>query len=319
MQKIVNIMAPVLGGTALMLGVAYGWTARDYRASEIEAAQTLAASSLASADRANAGLVVLRDQLKTATDTVAAQTAEIAALQARLEADPSAAAAAAPAEPDTQVADAGPLLGDPEKGAGIYRLCSSCHQLGEGAENRTGPHLNLIFGRRAGAIDGFKYSKGMERAFDDGLVWDAEHLDAYIENPKALISGTRMSFRGIKDAQDRHDLIAYLRQFSDNPQDIPESAPTMDAPEVELPPEILAIVGDKDYGEYLASECLTCHKRDGADDGIPSITFWPTEDFVIAMHAYKKKLRPHPVMQMMAGRLDDEEIAALAAYFAELE
>ncbi|MCP5038971.1 MAG: cytochrome C, partial [Rhodobacteraceae bacterium] len=57
---------------------------------------------------------------------------------------------------------------------------------------------------------------------------------------------------------------------------------------------------------------------DGSDEGIPAITGWPTEDFVIAMHAYKEKVRPHPVMQMMAGRLSNEEIAALAAYFVDL-
>ncbi|WP_425074959.1 c-type cytochrome [Sagittula sp. S175] len=211
------------------------------------------------------------------------------------------------------------LIGDAENGAKIFRKCTGCHQIGPGAENRAGPHLNGIFGRRAGAIEGFDYSASMERAHDDGLTWDRERLDAYIQNPRALISGTRMSFRGIKDAQDRHDVLAYLRSFTASPQDIPESAPTGIAREVELPPEILAIVGDRDYGEYLASECLTCHQRNGTDEGIPSIIKWHPDDFVVAMHAYKRKLRPHPVMQMMAGRLTDEEIAALAAYFATID
>lgn len=211
------------------------------------------------------------------------------------------------------------LLGDAERGEKLFRQCIGCHQIGVGAKNRIGPHLNGIFGRQAGILEGFDYSKSMERASADGMIWDYELLDAYIENPRILLSGTRMSFRGIKDAQERHDVLAYLRDFSANPQDIPEAAPTAIAREVELSPEILAIVGDVPYGEYLASECLTCHKRDGTDDGIPSIIKWPEEDFVIAMHAYKRKLRVHPVMQMMAGRLSDEEIAALAAYFATIE
>ncbi|SPF82055.1 c-type cytochrome [Pseudoprimorskyibacter insulae] len=210
-------------------------------------------------------------------------------------------------------------IGDATRGAQVYKKCSGCHQVGANAVNRTGPHLNGIYGRKPASVEGFFYSKGLERAAADGLEWDLEHLDAYLENPKALVSGTRMSFRGLKDPQDRHDVLAYLRQFSANPQDIPESAPTMVAREVELPPEILAIVGDPAYGEYLSSECQTCHQKDGSDKGIPSITRWPEEDFVIAMHAYKRKIRPHPVMQMMAGRLSDEEIAALAAYFKELE
>lgn len=103
---------------------------------------------------------------------------------------------------------------------------------------------------------------------------------------------------------------------ADNPRDIPEAPPTAEKGDYfELSEETLAIVGDPEFGEYLASECLTCHKSDGSYDGIPVITEWPAEDFVYAMHEYKEKLRPHPVMQMMASRLTDEEIAALAAYF----
>ncbi|MEP3918893.1 c-type cytochrome [Ascidiaceihabitans sp.] len=210
-------------------------------------------------------------------------------------------------------------LGDPEKGEKIFKKCTGCHQIGSGAVDKIGPHLNGIFGRQAATHDGYRYSKSMKRAGDDGLIWTAETLDAYLENPRALVSKTRMSFRGLKDAEDRANVLAYLRGFSDNPADIPEAEPTALATDHDIDPAILALEGDPEYGEYLASECLTCHRADGSADGIPSITLWDTEDFVIAMHAYKRKLRPHPVMQMMAGRLNDEEIAALAAYFKDLE
>ncbi len=212
------------------------------------------------------------------------------------------------------------LIGDAEKGEVIYRRCSGCHEVGAGADNGIGPELNGIFGRAAASEKhGYAYSKGLKRMGADGLIWEFATLDAYIENPKALVSGTRMNFPGLKNPQDRADVLAYLRSFSDMPQNIPESSPTAFAPEVTLPPEVLAIVGDRDYGEYLASECLTCHQTDGDNDGIPAIIGWPTEDFVIAMHAYKRQIRPHPVMQMMATRLSDEEIAAVAAYFATLQ
>ncbi len=89
-------------------------------------------------------------------------------------------------------------------------------------------------------------------------------------------------------------------------------------PLADMSANILAIEADPEYGAYLASECLTCHRADGSYDGIPSITGWPVDDFVRAMLAYRQKLRPHPAMQMIAGRLSDEEIAALAAYFAKL-
>ena len=211
-------------------------------------------------------------------------------------------------------------IGDPARGATLFnRQCKACHQIGEGATNRVGPVLTGLFGRRAGAVAGFKYSKPMTRMGNDGLTWTLQTLDAYIENPKALVSGTRMNYRGMADPTARADLLAFLRDYSDQPRDIPESEPTARKTEPDLDPVILAIQGDPEYGAYLSSECATCHRSDGTDDGIPAITQWPVEDFVVAMHAYKSKLRPHPVMQMMASRLSNDEIAALAAYFATLE
>lgn len=208
--------------------------------------------------------------------------------------------------------------GDPERGAELFRQCSSCHQVGQGAVDRVGPHLNFLFDRPAGAHEGYRYSNDMQRMARNGLIWDYESLDAYIENPRALVSQTRMSFRGLPDQQDRDDVLAYLRTFSANPRDIPESAPTGVAVDHEVAPEILAIIGDPAYGEYLSGECTTCHQASGGASGIPSITNWPSDDFVVAMHAYKDGVRAHPVMQMMAGRLSNEEIAALAAYFEDV-
>ena len=209
-------------------------------------------------------------------------------------------------------------IGDAENGAVVWADCAGCHEIGPGAENATGPKLNGIFGRRAAGLPDFDYSKSLTRAGRDGVVWTLETLDAYIANPRTFASGTRMSYPGLADADKRADLLAFLRDFSDKPRDIPEAAPTARRTLPELPPDVLALKGDPEFGEYLASECQTCHQSSGADEGIPSITLWHEENFVLAMHAYKQKLRPHPVMQMMAGRLTEEEIAALAAYFATL-
>jgi cytochrome c len=203
---------------------------------------------------------------------------------------------------------------DPQRGAEVFALCSGCHTVGAEADNGVGPHLNGIFGRRAAGIEGFAYSASMQRAGAEGLTWSYETLEAYLENPRALVSGTRMSFDGLDDAQEVADVMAYLRAYSDSPADLPGAAPTLR--EVDLPVHVLAIEGDTEYGAYLSSECVACHQADGSDSGIPSIVFWPEEDFVVALHAYRRKLRPHPAMQMIAGRLSDEEIAALAAYFA---
>ena len=73
---------------------------------------------------------------------------------------------------------------------------------------------------------------------------------------------------------------------------------------------------DLDYGEYLAGECVTCHRKSGA--GIPQINGIEAETFVTIMKAYRSKELDNKVMQMMAGRLDDEQIISLAAYFSSL-
>jgi cytochrome c553 len=73
---------------------------------------------------------------------------------------------------------------------------------------------------------------------------------------------------------------------------------------------------DLGYGEYLAGECVTCHRNSGR--GIRQINGIEAETFVIIMKAYRSKDLDNKVMQMMAGRLDDEQIISLAAYFSSL-
>ena len=75
---------------------------------------------------------------------------------------------------------------------------------------------------------------------------------------------------------------------------------------------------DIGYGEYLSAECVTCHKVAGKSEGVPSISGVDAEALATILHAYKAKERENKVMQLMAGRLDDEQIASLAVYFASL-
>lgn len=82
--------------------------------------------------------------------------------------------------------------------------------------------------------------------------------------------------------------------------------------------EDLLAQADIAYGEYLSGECVTCHSADGADDGIPSIIGLDAEGFAYIMHAYRNKELENSVMQLVAGRLDNEQIASLATYFASL-
>lgn len=75
-----------------------------------------------------------------------------------------------------------------------------------------------------------------------------------------------------------------------------------------------ARAGDIALGEYLSGDCTACHSTDGAE-GIPSITGWHPEDFAWTMQDFRDGTRQNAIMEMMARRLSDEEIAALAAYF----
>ena len=75
---------------------------------------------------------------------------------------------------------------------------------------------------------------------------------------------------------------------------------------------------DKAFGQYLSSECVTCHQLTSRSEGIPSIVGWPEQRFVAIMDDYRQKRRENPIMQAIAGRLSDQDIAALAAYFASV-
>jgi len=75
---------------------------------------------------------------------------------------------------------------------------------------------------------------------------------------------------------------------------------------------------DIGYGEYLSGECVTCHQKNGSNQGLPSITGLDAEGFIAIMLAYRNKELTNNVMQTVAGRLDDEQIASLAVYFASL-
>jgi cytochrome c len=83
-------------------------------------------------------------------------------------------------------------------------------------------------------------------------------------------------------------------------------------------PLLEASAADLAYGEYLASECVTCHRASGDDGAIPAIVGLPTREFVNALRDYRAGRRANPAMQNVARSLDDQQIEALAAYFASL-
>ena len=96
-------------------------------------------------------------------------------------------------------------------GEGVFRNCRSCHSLEPGV-NSTGPALYGVVGRTVDSVDGYDYSGALEAVAE---VWDPEHLNAFLENPKGFAPGTKMGFNGLRKIEDRANLIAYLDSLDD--------------------------------------------------------------------------------------------------------
>src|SRR5918996_2659328 len=105
----------------------------------------------------------------------------------------------------------GGAAGDAGAGEHVFGTCAACHTLEPGV-HRTGPSLADVFGREAGAAEGFhRYSDALRSA---DLVWREDTLNGFLADPQAFLPGNRMTFRGINDAQARADLIAYLQNVT---------------------------------------------------------------------------------------------------------
>jgi cytochrome c len=144
-------------------------------------------------------------------------------------AQPEQQAAASEASEGTAMAAAGgggselgALLaaGDPEAGAKVARKCKACHSFEKGQPNKVGPNLYGVIGRPVASKEGYTYSKALSEK--SGETWTYEHLNTWLTNPKDFAPKNKMIFIGLKKPQDRADVIAYLRQMSDNPPPLPQ-------------------------------------------------------------------------------------------------
>jgi len=101
---------------------------------------------------------------------------------------------------------------DAASGQRVFNQCRSCHTIDEGGRNGVGPNLHGVVGRKAGSIEGFRYSASMRAKAEGSLTWDEAILRAYIANPKAVVPAGSMSYPGLRNEQQLDDLIAYLKQ-----------------------------------------------------------------------------------------------------------
>ena len=138
------------------------------------------------------------------------------------------------AEPADNPPDWGTVLPTADINAGLQQSskCQSCHTFTKGGADMTGPNNWGVIGRKPGTKPGFSYSSGMVDFGKTIAGWDYDHLYMFLKNPQGYISGTKMTFAGIKSPQDRINLIAWLRQQSDSPAPIPAPNPKKAAAEV---------------------------------------------------------------------------------------
>lgn len=131
---------------------------------------------------------------------------------------------------------------DPAAGEGVTRKCTACHTFNEGGANRVGPNLWDIVGRPIATGDGFNYSDALAERSEE--TWSYENLDAFLANPRGWAPGTKMAYAGLRSANDRAELIAYMRGLSNDPKPLPEPEAAPE-PEPEAAPEPAAEAADE--------------------------------------------------------------------------
>ncbi|WP_027285649.1 c-type cytochrome [Rubritepida flocculans] len=108
----------------------------------------------------------------------------------------------------------GAMAQDAEAGQRVYNQCRACHTINAGGRNGVGPNLHGFWGRRAGQVQGFRYSANMQQLAEQGLTWDEATLRRYLTNPKDVVPNGSMAFNGIRNEQQLNDLLAFLQRAS---------------------------------------------------------------------------------------------------------
>ncbi|MCU0985439.1 MAG: cytochrome c family protein [Acetobacteraceae bacterium] len=100
---------------------------------------------------------------------------------------------------------------DAAAGQRVFAQCRACHTVDNGGRNGVGPNLWGIYGKQAGQREGFRYSANMQELAQGGLTWTSENLNTYLRNPKDLVPRGSMAFAGVRNDEQRANLIAYLQ------------------------------------------------------------------------------------------------------------
>jgi len=100
------------------------------------------------------------------------------------------------------------------EGEKVFKKCAACHSINEGGSNKIGPALWGVLGRSVGSVPDYKYSKAMASY---GKNWSFEEMNGFLIKPKDWIKGTKMSFAGLKKAEDRAAVILYMNENTNSP------------------------------------------------------------------------------------------------------
>jgi cytochrome c2 len=148
-----------------------------------------------------------------------ARAAEVETETPEAGAEPAPEAEVAPAEEAPQNVAALIAEKDPDRGQAAARACQACHTFDQGGAHRIGPNLWDIVGQTIAHHDDYAYSDALRARSDE--TWTYELLDAYLANPREFAPGTKMAYAGMRRDDQRHELIAYLRTLSEDPQPLP--------------------------------------------------------------------------------------------------
>ena len=100
--------------------------------------------------------------------------------------------------------------GDAAKGEKVFAKCKACHENEKGV-NKVGPTLKGVVGRKAGTVEGYKYSEAMAAKGTEGLVWDEANIASYLADPKGFVPKNKMALAALKKPEEIADVIAYLK------------------------------------------------------------------------------------------------------------
>lgn len=164
---------------------------------------------------------------------------------------------------------------DIAKGEKLSKACAACHSFDQSGPNKVGPNLWEIVENKKGHTDGFAYSNAL---LEKGGAWSYQNLNFFLWKPKKYISGTKMNYIGLRKAQDRADLIAWLRTKAPAPAALPsQAAITAEiqafAPEqLEVPAEAQAVQGALEAGVEAAEDAINEAEEavENAEDLVPT-------------------------------------------------